>query len=85
VLELAGLVTHPRAGLALEAHMRRTRRALAPYMNGSAFLNFTEGRERQERTATAYSPEHLRRLRTVKAAVDADDRFSHGLGIHPLS
>ncbi len=83
LLEMVGLAMHPHAGLALEAHLRYARRALAPYVNGSVYLNFTEGREKQERTATAFSAEHLRRVRAVKAAVDGDDRFSHGFGITP--
>ena len=83
LLELAGPVMHPQAHLALEALMRHTRQALAPYVNGAVYLNFTEGREKQERTATAYNPEHLLRVRAVKAAVDPDNRFSHGFGINP--
>ena len=46
LLELAGLVMLPHAGVALEALMRHTRRALALYVNGSVYLNFTEGREK---------------------------------------
>lgn len=83
LLEMVGFVPHPHAGLALEAHLRHTRLALAPFVTGATYLNFTEGREKQERSAAAYSPEHLRRLQAVKTSVDPDDRFSHGFGITP--
>lgn len=83
LLEMVGFVPYPHAGLALEAHLRHTRQALAPYVTGAAYLNFTEGRERQDRTDAAFSAEHLSRVQAVKAAVDPDDRFCHGFGITP--
>ncbi|MGD9704335.1 MAG: FAD-binding oxidoreductase [Acidimicrobiia bacterium] len=83
LLEMVGIAPHPHAGLALEAHLRYTRLALAPFVTGAAYLNFMEGREKQERTPTAYSADHLRRVQAVKAAVDPDDRFCHGFGITP--
>ena len=83
LLEMVGFVPNPHAGLALEAHLRYTRLALAPYVTGAAYLNFMEGREKQERTETAFSAEHLSRVQAVKAAVDPDDRFCHGFGITP--
>lgn len=79
LLEMVGAVATPETAPALDSHLRATRLALAPYVTGATYLNFTEGREKQERTATAFSRGHLERVAAVKAAVDADDRFSHGI------
>ncbi len=67
------------AELAIDAQFRQLRRQLAPFTTGAAYLNFLEGRERQERTAQAFSHGHLNRMRVVKSALDADDRFAHGV------
>lgn len=83
VLQLLGVVMDAEQGLAVEAHLRQTRRALAPFVTGAAYLNFCEGREKQERTRDAFSAEHLRRAQGVKAALDDEDRFCHGLGLSP--
>lgn len=81
LLEMVGVPTDAHVALALEAHLRWTRAALAPFVTGAAYLNFTEGPEKQERTASAFSAGHLARLRAVKQALDPRDRFSHGLGL----
>ncbi|MGN6299717.1 MAG: FAD-binding oxidoreductase [Angustibacter sp.] len=79
VLEMVGVPVNPHVGLALEAHLRHTRAALAPYVTGATYLNFTEGHEKAERTASAFSAAHLARLQAVKATLDPHDRFSRGL------
>lgn len=81
ILELLGVPMDGHSGLALEAHLRYTRRALAPFVTGAAYLNFMEGAEKQQRTKSAFSPEHLNRVQAVKAALDVDDRFCHGVTI----
>ena len=60
------------------SHLDGVRTALAPYVNGSAYLNFLNGAERQQRTAQAFHPAHHQRLVAVKAALDPDGRFRHG-------
>jgi FAD/FMN-containing dehydrogenase len=45
---------------------------LRPHATGGAFLNFLSD---TDRTAAAYTPADLRRLRAVKAAYDPDDVF----------
>ncbi len=81
LLEMVGVVMDPHAGLALEAHLRHAREALQPHVTGAAYLNFTEGTEKQQRTASAFSPAHLARLRAVKASLDPRNRFSHGFDL----
>jgi hypothetical protein len=83
VLEVVGLALTADIGAALHAQLESVRAELAPYVTGATYLNFTEGAERQQRTASAFSPEHLRRLQAVKDAVDSADRFCHGFGVTP--
>jgi FAD/FMN-containing dehydrogenase len=54
--------------------------ALRPYGSGGSFLNFLAD---PGRTASAYTPENLRRLRGVKAAYDPDNVFRVGHNITP--
>jgi FAD/FMN-containing dehydrogenase len=81
LLEMVGIPMDGHVALALEAHLRHTREALAPYVTGATYLNFTEGSEKQDRTASAFSPHHLARLRAVKAVLDPDDVFCHGFDL----
>jgi hypothetical protein len=57
------------------------RRRLAPYVTGSVYLDRTDATERLARTRTAFGDEQWRRLCAVKAALDPNDRFRHGLVI----
>jgi FAD binding domain-containing protein len=57
------------------------RRRLAPYVTGSVYLDRTDATERLARTRTAFGDEQWGRLCAVKAALDANDRFRHGLAI----
>ena len=83
VLAIGGLAITADIGAALHAAQQQARAELAPYVTGAAYLNFTEGSERQERTNSAFSADHLRRLQAVKDAVDSADRFCHGFGVTP--
>jgi hypothetical protein len=80
---MCGLALTSDVGAALHAALQTARGALAPFVTGATYLNFTEGAERQERTASAYSADHLRRLQAVKDAVDSADRYCHGFGVTP--
>ncbi|HZB39367.1 MAG TPA: FAD-binding oxidoreductase [Ilumatobacter sp.] len=55
------------------------RRRLAPYVTGSVYLDRTDATERLARTRTAFGDEQWGRLCAVKAALDPNDRFRHGL------
>jgi FAD/FMN-containing dehydrogenase len=81
LLEMVGVAFDGHVAMALESHLRHTRQALAPYVTGATYLNFTEGAEKQERTASAFSPEHLERLRAVKVALDPRDTFRFGFSL----
>ena len=81
LLEMVGVPPFPEAGLWIEAHQRHTRAKLSPYVTGAAYLNFTEGTEKQERTASAFSPASAARIAAVKAQLDPSGRFSHGFAL----
>jgi hypothetical protein len=63
---------------AAQSHLDDVRAALAPHVNGAAYLNFLNGAERQARTGEAFHPAHHQRLVAVKEAMDPDGRFRHG-------
>ncbi len=81
LLEMVGVTPFPEAGLWLEAHLRFTREKLRPYVTGAAYLNFTEGVEKQDRTLTAFSTASQARIAAVKAQLDPANRFSHGFAL----
>lgn len=81
LIELVGVVMSPEAGMALGAHLAEVRRWMADYVTGATYLNFTEGREKQERSASAFDADAFARLATVKRSVDGDNLFSHGIAI----
>ena len=79
LIELVGMIPFPELEAPLADLLGRTRAALAPHVTGATYLNFTEGDERQERSASAFGPEERERLAAVKRTLDAEDRFAHGV------
>ena len=65
----------------LEEHLASLRQGLAPFRSTHAYLNFLDGEERRERTREAFADDEWARLLAVKAAIDPDDRFRHGLAL----
>ncbi|MEE4024638.1 FAD-binding protein [Gordonia sp. PKS22-38] len=82
LLELASMVPDPHVGLAVESALRLTRKALEPYVTGAAYLNFVEFDEKTARSATSFSEDNHRRLVAIKAALDPENRFCHGVALH---
>ena len=81
LLEMVGMIPIPELAAPLAGLLARTREALAPHVTGATYLNFTEGTEKQERSASAFGPEERARLAAVKRTLDAEDRFDHGVRI----
>jgi FAD/FMN-containing dehydrogenase len=79
LIELVGMVPVPELGPVLSAHLEHVRAELAPYVTGATYLNFTEGADRGERSASAFGAEETARLAAVKRALDAENRFRHGV------
>lgn len=79
LLELVGMIPAPEVAPALEALLVRARADLAPHVTGATYLNFTEGAERGDRSASAFGAEEAARLADLKRTFDADNRFRHGI------
>jgi FAD binding domain len=73
-----GLLMGPESAPAVESALADFKAAMAPYDNGSAYLNFAE---RPVDPARFYGDESYWRLRAIRAAVDPDDRM---VGNHPI-
>ncbi len=80
LLQMVSVVMMPELLPILAGFLDSTREALAPYVTGAAYPNLLEGEEKFARSASAFSPAHLERLRAVKADLDPQDRFRHGIG-----
>ncbi len=80
LMELVSVAMAPELLPMLMAYLDSTRTALAPYVTGSAYINFLEGDEKRDRAASAFSPAGLARLRAVKAELDPQNRFRNGIG-----
>ncbi|GAB90480.1 FAD-binding oxidoreductase [Gordonia rhizosphera] len=79
LLEMVSVVPDPHVGLAVESALRLTRKALEPYVTGAAYLNFLEGEERVARSASSFSDTNRARVAQIKASLDPDNRFCHGV------
>jgi FAD/FMN-containing dehydrogenase len=78
VLFSGGLLMGPESVEAVQSALAAFKAAMAPYDNGSAYLNFAE---RPADPATFYDDESYARLRAIRAAVDPDGRM---VGNHPI-
>jgi FAD/FMN-containing dehydrogenase len=76
VLHSAAMIASPERMAPVKAFMAQFKAELDAHING-VYMNFLGGEEARQRTAQAYSPEGLARLKAVKAAYDPDNQFSH--------
>ncbi|WP_370327996.1 FAD-binding oxidoreductase [Euzebya sp.] len=83
LLFVLAAVPEPDAARHVEAHLRGLRAQLEPWVTGGAYVNFTEGAARRDRTRQAFADDAWDRLRRVKAAYDPDEVFQHALDIPP--
>jgi hypothetical protein len=81
LLEVVAITPTPELQVAAKALIADLRRQLAPATTGGTYLNFTEGEEKQVRSASGFEADALERLRVVKAEVDPDDVMSHGIDV----
>ncbi len=82
LIEMVGVIPVPELGPLVGAHIEQARAAMAPFVTGATYLNFTEGDERAERSASAFGEEERDRLAALKQHLDADNRFTHGFELH---
>lgn len=81
LLEVVAITPTPEAGVAAKALLEQLHRQLAPATTGGTYLNFTEGEEKQSRSASGFEADALERLRAVKAEIDPADVMSHGVDV----
>ena len=81
LLELVGVTPTPEVAEVVKGVQAGLRRRLAPFTTGGTYLNFTEGEEKQARSASGFDAAALERLRAVKAEVDPEDVMSHGVDV----
>ena len=79
ILEVIGMTPTPEAQAGFRQHVAHFKQALRPHLTGGVYLNFLEGEEALARSRDGFSPEAYRRLQTLKALYDPDNRFSHRL------
>ncbi len=83
LLHLLGITPTPEAYRQLAQYTGQIKEQLRPYLTGGVYMNFLEGEESQQRVKSGYSPETYRRLATLKAAYDPDNRLRSGFNIQP--
>jgi len=76
-LEVIGMTPTPQAQTAFRQHVAQLKQALGPHLTGGVYLNFLEGEDALAHSRDGFSPEAYRRLQTLKALYDPDNRFSH--------
>ena len=81
LLEMVGIIPHPEAKQALEAHLAGLRSRLRGHTTGGAYLNFLEGEERVGRTKAGFTEEGYRRLQALKRRFDPQNLFRYGIDL----
>ena len=76
-LEVIGAAPTREAQTAFHAHVAQLKHALQSHLTGGVYLNFLEGADALTHSRDGFSPEAYRRLQTLKALYDPDNRFSH--------
>jgi FAD/FMN-containing dehydrogenase len=83
LLQLLGMAPTPEAYRHWQHYTDELKQRLQPYLTGGVYLNFLSGEESQALVEKGYSPESFRRLTTLKAAYDPENRLRHGFNIPP--
>jgi FAD/FMN-containing dehydrogenase len=78
---MVGVIPHPAAKEALEAHLVGLRSRLRGHTTGGAHLNFLEGEERVGRTKAGFTEEGYRRLQALKRRLDPQNLFRYGIDL----
>lgn len=79
LLQMVGIANDTAEFEQLDRFVEEVRHELSPFVTGGAYLNFLEGEDKQRRTERGFDPGSWERLRAVKADVDPDNVFNHGL------
>ena len=79
LVQLLGVTPTPEAFERVRVILDGVMQAMAPDLTGRPYLNYLEGDERRDSVEQALGRSAARRLAQVKARVDAEDTFDHGL------
>ena len=79
VVQLLGVTPTPEAFERVRVILDSLMQAMAPDLTGRHYLNYLEGDERRDSVEQALGRSAARRLAQVKAKVDAENTFDHGL------
>lgn len=71
----------PQAEDAAHAYFNRMHAALQPAKSGTAYMNFLDGHEKNERIREGYPPETLARLAALKMKYDPANRLNRAIAI----
>lgn len=85
ILQTIGMAPIPEMEYRLSEYVKEFRRALQAHTTGGTYINFLEGEEKWARTKEAFTPENYRRLMTIKAKYDPQNRFRHSFNIPPVA
>jgi FAD/FMN-containing dehydrogenase len=82
VAQLLGVTPTPAAFESVRVVLDAVMQAMEPDLTGRHYLNYMEGDERRDSVEQAIGSDAARRLAQIKAQVDPDDIFDHGLRAH---
>jgi FAD/FMN-containing dehydrogenase len=69
----------------IERHFEQMRQALGSSLTGKVYMNFVHGEEGIQRSRDGFSEGNYRRLQTIKAKYDPENRFGYSFQIQPSS
>jgi hypothetical protein len=84
ILHMLGMVFTPEVGQALKQVTEQFKADLAEHLTGGVYINFLEGEEKWTRTKDALSPETYRKMMSLKAQHDPQNRFRYSFNIPPV-
>ena len=81
LLELVGVTESDSDVAAVRALIRSVENSIAADLTGGHYLNYVEGGDRRHGVARGTTPGAYQRLAVLKARIDPDNLFNHGLDV----
>jgi hypothetical protein len=81
LMHIVCMTPTPETYALLEQYTARFKEELKPYLTGTVYMNFLEGRESRDWVKDGFSPVAFERLAKSKATCDPDNRFSYSINI----
>lgn len=83
LMQVIGITSTPEARRRLQQYIEQFKTALRSHLTDRVYMNFLEGEESRARIRDGFSPAAYRRLATLKAIYDPENRFGFGFNILP--